>query len=295
MRRMLLASVWTTVMACAGLARAQGYWEQWAEGWLTNGQYFHSYRVYVDLPAYDRLTAAGIDLVTGCGCEIFQDELFGNDLPPNPAYFLIDPDLEYDTFVAGPCSWTGGCETFVLGTPTHTPLRYQVGWGEDGSNWPGGYCLVLQFTLVGCPDSGEPWFSGVLQYHTAGNPDIQTFEFASFPDCNGNCIPDEQDIANCPGDPWCSDCNNNGIPDECDIASGYSQDVNSNGIPDECEGGDDADLDGDGDVDLADLAILLAHYGMTEGATHADGDIDGDGDVDLADLAILLAHYGEGT
>ena len=54
------------------------------------------------------------------------------------------------------------------------------------------------------------------------------------------------------------------------------------------------DLDGDGDVDLADLAQLLAHYGMSEGATYEDGDLDGDGDVDLSDLAELLAHYGEG-
>jgi hypothetical protein len=52
------------------------------------------------------------------------------------------------------------------------------------------------------------------------------------------------------------------------------------------------DLDGDCDVDLADLAILLANYG-TSGADPEDGDIDDDGDVDLADLAALLAHYGE--
>jgi subtilisin family serine protease len=52
------------------------------------------------------------------------------------------------------------------------------------------------------------------------------------------------------------------------------------------------DLDGDGDVDLADLAQLLGHYGMTEGATYEDGDLDGDGDVDLADLAALLEAYG---
>lgn len=53
------------------------------------------------------------------------------------------------------------------------------------------------------------------------------------------------------------------------------------------------DLDGDGDVDLADLAILLADYECTGGG--CAGDIDGDGDTDLADLATLLANYGFGT
>ncbi len=52
------------------------------------------------------------------------------------------------------------------------------------------------------------------------------------------------------------------------------------------------DLDGDNDVDLADLAELLGGYGITEGATYEDGDLDGDGDVDLADLAELLGLYG---
>ena len=52
------------------------------------------------------------------------------------------------------------------------------------------------------------------------------------------------------------------------------------------------DLDCDSDVDLADLAQLLAHYGMTSGAVYTDGDLDGDGDVDLADLAELLGRYG---
>ncbi len=54
------------------------------------------------------------------------------------------------------------------------------------------------------------------------------------------------------------------------------------------------DLDGDGDVDLSDLAGLLSNYGMTSGAVPEDGDLDGDGDVDLSDLAALLANYGTG-
>ena len=53
-----------------------------------------------------------------------------------------------------------------------------------------------------------------------------------------------------------------------------------------------ADLDGDGDTDIADLAELLSNYGMASGAVQGDGDLDGDGDVDLSDLAALLAVYG---
>ena len=47
------------------------------------------------------------------------------------------------------------------------------------------------------------------------------------------------------------------------------------------------DLDGDGDVDLGDLDLLLASYGQDAG-----GDQDCDGVIDLEDLADLLANYG---
>jgi len=49
----------------------------------------------------------------------------------------------------------------------------------------------------------------------------------------------------------------------------------------------EGDLDGDCDVDLNDLALLLASYNVDDG-----GDLDGDGDTDLADLSLLLANYG---
>lgn len=54
-----------------------------------------------------------------------------------------------------------------------------------------------------------------------------------------------------------------------------------------------ADLDHDGDVDLQDMAFLLANFGTTSGATFEQGDIDDDGDVDLQDLAFLLSVFGQ--
>jgi hypothetical protein len=46
------------------------------------------------------------------------------------------------------------------------------------------------------------------------------------------------------------------------------------------------DLNGDGNVDLSDLGILLASFEIDGG-----GDLDGDGDTDLSDLGILLANF----
>ncbi|MFN0135739.1 MAG: hypothetical protein ACKVS9_06430 [Phycisphaerae bacterium] len=51
------------------------------------------------------------------------------------------------------------------------------------------------------------------------------------------------------------------------------------------------DIDGDGDVDLTDLAILLGQFGC---AADCDADINGDNIVDLTDLAMLLAKFGTG-
>ena len=65
-------------------------------------------------------------------------------------------------------------------------------------------------------------------------------------------------------------------------------DMGSDEFASHCPG----DLNGDGQIGLADLAGLLANYGATNGMTPADGDADLDGDVDLSDLAALLAVYG---
>lgn len=53
-----------------------------------------------------------------------------------------------------------------------------------------------------------------------------------------------------------------------------------------------ADLDGDGQVALADLTRLLSHFGAQQSTPREAGDIDGDGDVDFSDLALLLARFG---
>ncbi|MFN0134506.1 MAG: immunoglobulin domain-containing protein [Phycisphaerae bacterium] len=53
------------------------------------------------------------------------------------------------------------------------------------------------------------------------------------------------------------------------------------------------DLNYDATVDIADLAMLLTHYGADATANWEVGDLSGDQRVDLLDLALLLTHFGE--
>ena len=54
------------------------------------------------------------------------------------------------------------------------------------------------------------------------------------------------------------------------------------------------DTDNDGDVDLSDLGVVLAAFGLCDGdAGFAPAaDLDGSGCVELSDLGILLANFG---
>jgi hypothetical protein len=54
------------------------------------------------------------------------------------------------------------------------------------------------------------------------------------------------------------------------------------------------DVDGDGDVDLTDLALLLTAFGACagDGAYNAGADFNASGCIELSDLAVLLTNYG---
>lgn len=83
------------------------------------------------------------------------------------------------------------------------------------------------------------------------------------PDCNGNSIPDECDLADGSSndefpaggddipDECQADCNSNGVPDDVDVRSGTSMDCNLNAVPDECDvaAGRERDCNQDGVVD----------------------------------------------
>lgn len=81
-------------------------------------------------------------------------------------------------------------------------------------------------------ESGEHWFQveatdGVGNVGERSDPLLLFVPF----DCNGNGVPDDEDIAAGTED----DCDESGVPDSCELLEGTLTDVNGNGVPDECE------------------------------------------------------------
>lgn len=76
-------------------------------------------------------------------------------------------------------------------------------------------------------------------------PDDQDISTGTSTDCDQNGVPDECEYSDCDADgvnDLCEilsgaedDCNENGVPDWCDVAYFTSEDCNANFVPDECE------------------------------------------------------------
>ncbi|MCH8150451.1 MAG: FG-GAP repeat protein, partial [Planctomycetes bacterium] len=148
--------------------------------------------------------------------------------------------------------------------------RNGTNWIEMGkltaSDVSGGFGASVSFdedyAIVGAPSSdvGGTGTGAAYVYRIFGEPDTNSngINDSCEGDCNGNGIPDEDDIANETSD----DCNANGIPDECepdcnangvadscDISEGTSQDCTGNFVPDECE----PDCNTNGAADSCDI------------------------------------------
>lgn len=157
-----------------------------------------------------------------------------------------------------------------------------------------------------CLNSGDPGYL-VLPDETdlegdprvlLGRVDIGADEFLyQEEDCNGNGVPDDQDIADgvsadcntnqipdeCELDFGLSaDCNNNQTPDECDIDAGTSDDCGGNGVPDECE----PDCNDNGEPDDCDILNEVSTDCNANGVPdECEPDCNGNGIADECDLA----------
>jgi len=151
------------------------------------------------------------------------------------------------------------------GTP---PLSYQ--WRRNGANVAGATSSTYTIDPVNAGHAGT-YDCVVSNAFGSATSNPATLSLITAPDGDGDGVADA-----------CDNCPSVSNPDQTDS--------DGDGIGDACESTCPADFDGNGVVDLGDLAILLANFGTPSGAT--DGDTDGDGDVDLSDLAVLLSAFG---
>jgi len=175
---------------------------------------------------------------------------------------------------------------FVLNTDTMTPPALSNSGLHAGDTLPSNTSdhlpIVMDLRLaVSCPDADGDGVCDANDICPGGNDNIDT---------DGDGVPNFCDV--CPGGDDNLDADGDGVPDFCDIcpAGADNVDTDGDGIPDACDCV--GDVNNDGDVDLEDLATLLANFGTTSGATAAQGDQNADGDVDLEDLSVLLANFG---
>jgi hypothetical protein len=108
-------------------------------------------------------------------------------------------------------------------------------------------------------------------------------------DCNGNGVPDSDDIANGTS----ADCDSNGVPDECQIADDPSLDCDWNSVLDTCDLQADPSLDCDQDGQLdscqitADPSLDCNGNGILDSCEvpyDSTVDCDGNGVIDVCEI-----------
>ena len=112
-------------------------------------------------------------------------------------------------------------------------------------------------------------------------------------DLNGDNIVDGEDVdilldiwGECPEEQSKHLSRSLAAADENQIEEDLPQQNEPEEVEPQCPG----DLDGNGTIDSADLAILLTHYGR---CNDCEADLSGDGYVDQDDIDELMASWGE--
>ena len=200
-------------------------------------------------------TAAQAGFILTHGDPVFFDHPIGWDSPPNPALFGLLPALEFDSFYTSPVGFPNppGDHNWMLFADyrTNEPQLKFATWFDPPPNGGDGTWTIARYTIV-VPDGSATVPSVVAEGGGGGAPILGSLTGVA---TSYNTL---------------GDCNE------------FAFDL----IVGQCRG----DLDGDYDIDQADLGILLADWGCTGG--NCPGDCDNDGDTDQSDLGVLLARWG---
>ncbi len=269
-----------------------------------------------------KASATGVMLQTFSPQGFWQHPL-GTVLPPKASLIPANPTLAYDSFVTIDLTSSPGPYPLAVVPGFSVPAFDFLGQVNEG--WysmtpvllpPAGsdhLVLIAQLTTY----TVDPGFWGSLSVSYKIGPQLfQAIDMPVWcvpptaPDCDGDGAPDyDQDgdgicdlddpcsndpLKQFPGLCGCGvpdlDDDGDGMPNCIDVCEGFDDaaDDDNDGVPNGCEVVIAvSDLDGDGDVDGADLGLLLAAWGADSGGA----DIDGNGTVDGGDLGLLLGAW----
>ena len=209
----------------------------------------------------------------------------------NPAFYPIEPDLEWDSRVT-----IGAIDSTGNPYPENVLQNIGINWDEfeaggdmvaDNGTW---FVLPVdaqgEAEMIVADDCSMAYAVRIARLTTSGMDDVITFEGLVQGRFGNGLLFSEGAYIEAAYAPQ-EDCNENGVNDTCDIADGSSADDNGNGIPDECENNCPADADGDGDSDVDDLLAVIAAFGSGAGPA----DLDGNGIVNVDDLLLCISYF----
>ncbi len=195
-------------------------------------------------------------------------------------------DGESWTYHAAPAGLTGSFDAIAAVSPTHAwalGASVMVRW--DGSAWqsmplPAG----ASSAAIQAVSPGDIWVAHMTGGYFHWNGSAWSFVPSPFTPPSGRFTQIRDFVQVGPCDLWAagSVLALDGSAPSTTIVERLSASATA------------GDVDGDGDVDLSDLTLLLSSFGACSGDPSFDAaaDFDGSGCVELADLAVLLANFG---
>ena len=116
----------------------------------SSGADYYNFRILVDVDPGDDWTAINTNIVIASGGTFYQDGLGGN-AAPNPGFFPMVPDLEYDSYFTVPRGWPnsekGASPSFAAG-PVWTSTTVTCDWFDSTSVPGAGQWYLANFTII---------------------------------------------------------------------------------------------------------------------------------------------------
>jgi hypothetical protein len=233
---------------------------------------------------YNNLNASGSPLVGGSTGISANPETPYNDQWSNNTYLGPWTFQAYTQAAACQLNWASNALEWVGGTSGNacsglTPTQWETYWGQDtGSTYQ-----PIVVSLSGLSTGQEIY---------GPNVNLEAYEYSAAGAINSTFLLNGVSIGNLSAAPYAFNLNTLSYLDGTYTIKITGTDSNNNTDFDTTQVYiSNGDFNGDGHVNLSDLAILAAHWGQAD-SNYSDGNITGQSTINLSDLAVLAANWG---